>query len=165
MMTISEFKDCLTSLALSQTEAARLLSVSPRTVRRWAEIPHQIPGPVEQALRAWLHLGRLGLAWRPDVVAVGEEDIAKQIERYREHAIELDSLLQRVKARGGPANSWNIDLKRCQAQLGPLRVSFHRLRNGGFSPSFYSGPLHETTLLEDAYFCIAEAIASEGSEF
>ncbi len=159
-MTSSEFKECLTRLALSQTEAARLLSVSPRTVRRWIEIPNQIPGPVEQALRAWLHLDRLGLAWRPDVIAVGEEEIAKQITRYREHAIELDSLLQRVKARGGPATRWQVDLKRCQALLGPLRVSFHRLRNGGFSPSFYSGPLHDTTLLEDAYVCIADAIAS-----
>ena len=170
-MTSSEFQCCQDHLGISQTEAARLLSVSPRTVRRWAEEPAEIPGPAEQALRAWMRLHRLGLPWRPDGVAIGEidpEKIAEQIALYRRHAIDLDALIQRVEARGGPAAPWHVDLEKRQATLGPVWVSFYPLVNGGFSPASCSRSddhpdlKRDWTLLEDAFACIANAIAKVG---
>ncbi len=170
-MTSAEFQTCLDRLGLSQAEAAHLLSVSPRTVRRWAEKPAEISGPAEQALRAWMRLHRLGLPWRPDGVAIGESDpekIAEQIGIYRQHAINLDALIRKVEARGGPAAPWHVDLKKRQATLGPVWVSFYPLMNGGFSPAHYSrnddhpNLKRDWTLLEDAFACIANAIAKAG---
>ena len=173
-MTRTEFQTCLNRLGLSQTEAARLLSVSPRTVRRWAEKPPEIPGPAEQALRAWMQLHRLGLPWRPDGVAIGQidpEQVAEQIAIYREHLIGFAKLLRKVDDRGGPAAPWHVNLKKRQATLGPIRVSFYSLRDGGFSPQSYSRNdgdpdlERDQTLLEDAYACIANAIAKAGSDW
>jgi hypothetical protein len=158
----------LDELGLTRTEAARLLSVDIRTVSRWADDPRQLSGPAEQALYAWLRLHRLGLAWRPDGLPIGEdepEELAEQIARYREHAIGLDTVLQKVTARGGPAVPWRVDLKSRRAVLGPVRVSFYRLPNGGFSPNSYSrsdGPPdleRDMPMIEDAYACIARALA------
>lgn len=170
-MTSTEFRTYLDLLGLSQAEAARLLSVSPRTVRRWAEKPVEIPGPAEQAIRAWVRLHRLGHPWRPDDVAIGEsdpEEIAEQIALYRQHAIDLDALIQKVEARGGPAAPWHVDLKKRQATLGPVRVSFYPLKKGGFSPASYSRSddhpdlERDWTLLEDAFACIFNAINKAG---
>src|ERR1700729_4593161 len=95
-MTSTEFRSCLGQLGLTQTEAAALLSVAPRTVRRWAEDGAEISGPAEHVLRAWTGLRRRGLPWHP------EDTDADQIARHREHAIELYQLLMRVEQRGGP---------------------------------------------------------------
>jgi hypothetical protein len=159
-MTAAEFRKCLTQLGLTQTEAAELLSVSPRTTRRWAEdTADGIPGPAEHALRAWLGLQRRGLPWRP-----GDDD-ADQIARYREHAIDLYELLLRVEKRGGPSGSWTIDLEKGLATLGPMQVAFYKLANGGFSPSSYrrsdrpSDATRDWPLIEDAFACIAKAFA------
>lgn len=166
-MTISEFTDHLAVLGLTQTEAAQLLSVSPRTVRRWAENPDEIPGPAEQALRAWLGLHRRGLPWMPDSIALSTDD-PQMISGHRSHAMGLYSLLQRVEARGGPAAPWHVDLDRCRATLGPMQVSFYRLANGGFSPQSYrrtDEPAdweRDKALIEDAYACIAKAMANDG---
>ena len=174
MMTTANFRDFLDQLGLSQSEAARLLSVSPRTIRRWADVPSEMPGPAEQALRAWLRLHRLGLAWRPDGVAIGEinpEEIAEQVALYRQHAINLDVLIQKVEARGGPAAPWKVDLNKRQAILGPVRMSFYPLANGGFSPASYSRSddhhdlERDWPLLEDAFACIADAIAKVGPDW
>lgn len=173
-MTRAEFQTCLNRLGLSRTEAARLLSVSPRSVRRWVEKPAEIPGPAEQALRAWMQLHRMGLPWRPDGVAIGDSDpekIAEQIAIYRQHVIELAELIRKVKARGGPAAPWHVDLKKRQATLGPVWVSFYPLRDGGFSPSHYGrnddrpNLERDWTLLEDAFACIANAIPKEGLDW
>ncbi len=157
-MTAQEFRECLTQLGITQTEAAELLSVSPRTARRWAEASVDgIPGPAEHALRAWLGRQRRGLPWRP-----GDDD-ADQIARYREHAIDLYELLLRVERRGGPTGSWTIDLEKGLATLGPMQVAFYKLANGGFSPASYrrSDMLPDVTrdwpLIEDAFACIAKA--------
>ncbi|MDA1101716.1 MAG: hypothetical protein O2967_22370 [Proteobacteria bacterium] len=102
-------------------------------------------------------------------MAIGESDpeqIAEQIALYRRHAINLDALIQKVEARGGPAAPWHVDLKKRQATLGPVWVSFYPLVNGGFSPASYSRSddhpdlKRDWTLLEDA--CIAKAIAKAG---
>jgi hypothetical protein len=168
MMNRTHLQTVLDELGLTQTEAARLLSVDVRTVSRWADDPTHLPGPAQRALDAWLRLHRLGLAWRPDGLPIGEDEpqeLAEQIARYREHAIGLDAVLQKVKARGGPAAPWRVDLKSRRAVLGPVRVSFYRLPNGGFSPNSYSrtdGPPdleRDLPMIEDAYACIARALA------
>lgn len=159
-MTPAEFRDHLSQLGLTQSEAAELLSVAPRTVRRWVEDGGgDTPGPAEHALRAWVGLQRRGLPWRP-----GNTD-AEQIARYREHAIELYELLLRVEKRGGPSGSWTIDLEKGLATLGPMTVAFYRLRDGGFSPASYrrsdipADPARDWPLIEDAFACIAKAFA------
>lgn len=170
-MTESEFQQYLQSLDLTVSEAALLLSVSTRTMRRWAEQPADIPGPAEQALRAWTRLKSRGLAWRPDGIAIGEsdsEEIAEQIGAHRRHAIELDDLLEKVAARGGPVAPWVVHLDKNRADLESMSVSFYRLRNGGFSPATYrrsdeacSDLERDWPLIEDAFACIAKAIADE----
>jgi hypothetical protein len=161
-MTAIEFRDCLAQLGLTQTDAARLLDVDPRTVRRWADgNGTDIPGPAEHALRAWLGLQRRGLPWQPG------DDGAEQIAPHRAHAIELYELLLRVDKRGGPSDAWDIDLEKGQATLGPIKVSFYKLTNGGFSPSFYRRSdghpdlKRDWPLIEDAFACIAKAFAEQ----
>lgn len=170
MMHPPELRAALSELNLSQAEAARLLSVNQRTMRRWLEDGEGVSGPVEMALRAWLRLNRVGLAWRPDGLSLGEDhakEIAEQIAKFREHAIQLDALLRKVKKRGGPAAPWKVDIEKCVARLGSMSVSFYKLANGSFSPSCYSRLDRQpdleldAPLLEDAYACIAQAIAAE----
>ena len=170
-MNAIELRGALDELGISQVEAAILLGVSDRSVRRWVEGPDEVPGPVEQTLRAWLRLERARLAWRPDSEMIGGEisdELANQIASYRRHALGLDALIKKVKLRGGPAAPWRVDLKRCVATLGPIEVTFDALTNGGFSPAHYTrkdGPLdqkRDQPLLDDAYACIAEEIRLAG---
>jgi hypothetical protein len=163
----SEFRHHLQQLGLTQAEAAELLSVALRTVRRWAdETNGEIPGPAAEALRAWLALHRQGIPWKP-----GCPDDT-QIARYRAHAVELHALLQRVARRGGPAAPWKVDLERSRATLGPIQLTFYTLANGGFSPGYYSRSDGNTNLkrdwplIEDAFACIAQAFKDrEGAPF
>jgi len=169
MMTPSDFAQHLDQLGLSQTEAARLLSTTPRTLRRWVEGPDPVPGTAEQALRAWVRLQEFGLSWRPDAATFllrgDEKKIAKQIALHNLHAVGLDAVLQKVKKRGGPAAPWQVDLKKNRAMLGPIVTTFYRLHDGGFSPQGYSRRDmtpdlgRDRPLLEDAWYCIAQAIA------
>ena len=168
MMTCSQLLDHLTDLGLTQVEAARLLSVSARTVRRWAEGSQNIPGPAEMAMRAWLQLHRRGLAWRPDSEAILMDD-PEMIARHRQHALDLDTLLRRVDARGGPAAPWQVNLERGLATLGSLTVSFYKLQNGGFAPQSYRrlddqamDQQRDWPLIEDACACIARKLAGQG---
>src|ERR1700720_1904501 len=104
-MTKTELMAIADELGLTQSEAARLLSVDERTIRRWVEDPSRVPGPAEHALRAWVRLHRLGLAWKPDDLPIGEDDTeewARQIALYRQHAIRLATLLRKVDVSGGP---------------------------------------------------------------
>lgn len=157
----------LSTLGLSQVEAARLLSVDPRTIRRWVENPAEISGPAEQALRAWVRLHEYGLPWSPDGVDLVEFD-PDQIARHRLHTLELDALLKKVKKRGGPAAPWIVDLDKGKATLGALEVTFYRLPSGGFSPQSYkrrddtkANVQRDWHLIEDALVCIAKAIAGK----
>ena len=160
-MSQVEVRQTLAELQLNQQEAAKLLGVSPRSVRRWLE-GEAIPGPAEGALRAWRQLEARGLAWRPDSVTLYEAD-REQIAVYRQDAMNLNALLERVSSRGGPRLPWKVNVIEGSATMEWAYLSFYKLQNGGFSPSVYrrsdqdSPPdLHrDRDLIDDALYCIA----------
>lgn len=53
-MTADELRDALDQLDLTQTEAARRMRVSLRTVQTWVAGKHEIPGPAEVLVKTWL---------------------------------------------------------------------------------------------------------------
>ena len=63
-MTPDELRAALTRLGLTQSGAARLLHVEPRTVRRWIAGDRDIPGPAVVLLRLWLE--------RPELLNPGQ---------------------------------------------------------------------------------------------
>jgi hypothetical protein len=168
MMSGQEFQEHLTVLGLSQAEAAQLLGVSTRTVTRWCSHPEEVSGPAEAALRAWRRLESLRLVWRPDSVAIVEDD-AEQIAAHRREAINLADVLSRVEARGGPQQRWSVSLADSRASLGRIHVGFYKLRNGGFSLGAYSrrdgtppDVRRDWPLIEDAIFCISQEFQQQG---
>jgi len=86
-MTPDQLRQHLNRLDLEPPEVAQFLGVSLRSLQRWLD-DEEIPGPVEQALRAWLLLNDHNLAWRPDSVSIAVDD-QEQIGLLRAHAIEL----------------------------------------------------------------------------
>jgi hypothetical protein len=168
MMTSQELRTCLADLGLDDLEAAELLGVSDRTVRRWVD-GEEVPGPVEQALRAWRRLHQRGLAWRPDSVSILDDD-QQQIAAHRQHAIALDEILSRVQARGGPRLPWIVDREGCRATCGKMEVSFYKLANGGFSPAQYKRKdtypdvQRDGEFIDDAFFYIAKAMTKEADK-
>src|SRR5579863_4628829 len=139
-MTAEEFNQHLEALNLKQRNAATLLQVEPRSVRRWQTGDQEVPANVADLLKAWLQLAKAHLPWTADMESILRGD-DNQIERHQDYALALTALLDRVRdrvaARGGPAAPWRIDLKRRSATLGPMTVSFYLLANGGFSPAHY----------------------------
>lgn len=164
-MTVPELRATLSRLELTQAEAAQLLGVAPRTVRRWLD-GEDIPGPAEQALRAWIRLHNRNLPWRPDTELVVEDD-QDQIARHRAHAIRLDELLARVEERGGPRVPWSVDRGRQIATLGPMEVSYYKLESGSFSLANYRRKDADPDVerdwqaIEDAAASIAAALRKE----
>lgn len=162
MMTNREFAEHLTALRLSQSEAAQLLGVSERSVRRWTE-GEAVPGPAEAAIRAWRSLDERHLPWKPDSVSIFQDD-QDQLRRMREHDNLLAALMTEVEQRGGPTDPWTVDLAGQKATLGPAEVGFHVLQNGGFSPSTFrrldrTPSVEDTREIQDAVYCIALAFA------
>ena len=51
--------------------------------------------------------------------------------------MELDDVLKKVEARGGPTGTWNVDLEKRKATWGPFTLTCFKLRGGGFSPRHY----------------------------
>lgn len=82
-MTKQHFLKILNNLELTQTEAAKFLSVNIRTIRHWIKNPKKIPERAQQALMAWQQLQQIGIPWRPES----------------------------VKNCSGTAASWQVDLK------------------------------------------------------
>jgi hypothetical protein len=162
-MTDIELPETLFFLGLDHDEAAQLLGVSTRTLRRWIE-GEEIPGPAKAALSAWRQLHARHMAWKPDSIAIFEDDQA-QIERARQHAQEVAGIIQRVEGRGGPKNPWSVNLAKCTATFGPFEVGFYKLQNGGFSFSSYrrkdTSPelTRDRPYLEDAAYSIGEAVS------
>lgn len=168
-----EFLEILHELRLAPSAAAELLGYDQRTVRRWKERDASVPAAAAAALRAWRNLHRIRLPWRPDALflsRLSEEEADDQIHLYREHTLDLNETLQRVKQRGGPASAWKVDLPLNVAELGDMQVHFYRLQAGGFSVASYSRSektadlQRDRPLIEDAVSCIAEAIADESTE-
>jgi len=165
-MDRNEFLLIIKKLGIAPKEAAELLSVDYRTVKRWMARGGQVPEPSEKALRAWLRLKQRGLPWRDDAVSLGfmdEQERAEQLSLGREHAMALDEILEKVRKRGGPAAPWKVDLERHFAELGSIQFSFYPLANGLFSPAFYTRSDidpdidRDWPLLEDAIACITNA--------
>ena len=171
-MSRSEIAEALRRLGLEHKEAAKLLSVDIKTVARWLDGSTDVPGPVVQALRAWMRLEEAHINWRPDGLELRimtNKDRDEQIRLMREHVVSLDDVMQRVRSRGGPAAPWKVDLKAHRAELaGTMVVSFYALPNGNFSPNSYrrtdKEPDYERDrpLIEDAVACIAEAVGKAG---
>jgi transcriptional regulator with XRE-family HTH domain len=168
MMSGQELREHIQALGLTQAEAAQLLGISPRTVTRWCTEGEEVSGPAEAALRAWRRLDARHLAWRPDSVSIVEDD-AERIATHRQEAINLDDILRRVEARGGPQLPWAVSLPESEATLDRIHVSFYKLQNGGFSLSVYSrrDGVHpdlqrDWPLVEDAVFCIAQEFEKHG---
>lgn len=168
-MTGNEFGQFLLRLGLAPGEAAQLLSVTPRTVRRWLD-GEEVSGPAEQAIRAWIRLHDRHLPWRPDSASIAEND-QDQITRHRSHAINLNEILARVEARGGARLPWSVDWDRGQATLGPMEVSFYKLLNGSFSLGTYRRKdgdpdvERDREIIEDAAHCIAQALKKKNPDF
>lgn len=164
-MSDAELRLTLSRLELTPAEAAQLLGVAPRTVRRWLE-GEDVPGPAEQALRAWIRLHDRNLPWRPDAESVVQDD-QDQIARHRAHTIGLDELLARVEARGGPRVPWSVDRGRQIATLGPMEVSYYKLASGSFSLANYRRKdgdpdvRRDWEAIEDAAACIAQAMKKD----
>jgi hypothetical protein len=163
-MLSSELISCLKYLALSEAEAARFLSKTPRSVRRWAEGSTKVPGPVERAFRAWRFLEDCGLAWRPDGIAGWE---LVQIRLFRHHAIWCAELIQTVENRGGPEVPWKVNLGGRTASQGQNQVHFRVLANESISDSCsftWGDPScdSKSRSLEDAFYSMAKATAKAG---
>lgn len=168
-MTYDQFFQYLMRLGLSLTEAAQLLSVTPRTVRRWQE-GEEVPGPVEQAIKAWIRLHERHLPWRPDSVSIAEDN-QDQIARHRFHTINLADVIQRVEARGGARAPWAVDWDQGRASLATMEVAFYKLASGSFSLGPYrrtdSAPnlTRDREMIEDAIYCIAKALERKSPDF
>lgn len=169
VMTKNEFSQSLLRLNLSPPEAAQILSVTPRTIRRWLD-DEEISGPAEQAIRAWIRLHDRHLPWRPDSVSVIEND-QDQIERHRLHTVNFDAILSRVERRGSGRLPWVVDWDQGRATLGPMEVGFYKLPDGGFSLSTYRRSdgdpdvNRDAELIEEAIYCIAQVMKKQNPEF
>jgi len=163
-MTLSKqaFLDYLSQLQLSPVEAARLLSVTPRTVHRWLENPHEISGSAEQALRAWISLKNYNLPWRPDCVNLpwlSEAEVADQIAQYRNHHVFISEVIEKVKKRGSLLLPWQIDLDRGSVKLEKtIEVFFGKLHGKNLSPFGYRRIDNQSADIEHNQYLIEEAI-------
>ncbi len=125
-----------------------------------------MPADVAQRLQAWRELSDAELPWTAGIRAIWQGDLDDQVRRHSEHDVALASVLRRVSARGGPATSWQVNLDKGTATLGPITVSFYLLQSGGFSPAHYrrSDELdpdvdRDKHLIEDAIAAFAAAVA------
>ena len=166
----ADFKEILSVLRLSTAEVSKLLGVNTRTTQRWLSGEVDIPQSIDSVLKAWALLNNFGLPWRPDGQAISvlnEHDVREQILLSNQHNVQLSTILERVKKRGGPAAPWDVDLAQKKATLGNIWVSFYLLPDGSFSPQSYgrTGLVPDLTrdqaILEDAYACIAQAISEQ----
>jgi hypothetical protein len=158
-VTKIELEQYLLRLELTPIDAAQLIGVTPRTMQRWLD-GEEIPGPAEQALRAWIKLHDLGIPWKPDSRSINENN-EKQISAHLRLAVDLAALLARVEKRGGPRTVWQVDHSRGRAASGKIEVSFYKLQNGGFSLANYTrrdmAPdlQRDRELVDDAAYYIA----------
>jgi len=173
-MTPVELREHLQGFGLTQTELAQLLGANARTVRRWLEEDGSadgpgVPGAVATTLRAWQRLQHAALAWRPQDAPLSAAPTAPALAAQRFYALGIDAMLERVRARGGPAIPWDVDLARQRATVGAVQLSFYVLEGGGFVPLSYRrldelmpDPVRDETLLEDGVACVARTFERHG---
>lgn len=167
-MKNTNLKRYLELLNLSQADLAARLGVTTRTVRRWQNDEQPIPLWVTEVLNAWHQLHIRHLPWGADLESIwyGDND---QIRRHQDHDKALAALLQRVKARGGPAAPWRVNLRDSSATLGPITVRFYRLASNSFSLSNYRrsdmapDAQRDQSLIEDAVAAFAAAISASAT--
>ena len=173
-MQTSLLKESLVTLGLNAIELADLLGINVRTVQRWLAGQVEIPKSIGLVINAWMYLNQLGLPWRPDgfsVTLLSLDQVKNQLLLQMENTKELAKIIKKVQARGGPAAPWIVDLSAKKATLGDVWVRFYILSNGNFSPQSYGRydkfPSFERdqSILEDAYVCIAEAIAARNEKY
>ena len=168
-MTSAEFNRHLEILGLKQTDAAVLLRVTPRAVRRWQNGEQEIPGTVAELVKAWRQLHTRQIPWGASLESIwyGDDD---QIRRHQDHNKALAALLSRVEARGGPAAPWRVNLKERSATLGPMVVHFYKLLSRSFSPANYRRRDREPDLyrdqplIEDAVAAFSRAVSRATAE-
>jgi hypothetical protein len=164
-MDADELAKTLAHLHLDPNEAAQLLSVAPRTMRRWLVEGEEIPGPAIVAIRAWRAMHDRDMGWKPDTESLIVDD-QDQIERFRKHVVDTAAAILRVENRGGPTSQWVIDLSKKSAIGGPFEVNFYQLkadrqvslsryRRSDMRPDIE----RDMPFLEDAVYCIFKAIA------
>lgn len=159
----TELTKLLAMLNLTQADLAARLGIATRTVRRWQTGEQAIPIWVVEVLDAWRQLHASGLPWGADLESIwyGDDD---QIRRHQDHDKALAALLKRVKARGGPAAPWRINLRERSATLGPMVVRFYKLASNSFSLQNYRrgdvspDARRDRPLIEDAVFAFSEAV-------
>ena len=168
-MTNIKLTKLLAQLNLTQADLAARLGVTARTVRRWQAGEQSIPTWVVEVLDAWRQLHASGLPWGADLESIwyGDDD---QVRRHQEHDKELVALRERVKARvkarGGPAAPWRINLRERSATLGPMTVRFYKLASNSFSLQNYRrgdvppDARRDRPLIEDAVFAFSEAVSA-----
>jgi transcriptional regulator with XRE-family HTH domain len=169
-MTNGEFSRHLQLLGLRQADAAVLLRVTPRTIRRWEKGEQPVPDSLADLLQAWRRLHQAELPWAADFDSILAED-DKQLRLQQDHARWLDAIRERVAARGGPAMPWRVDLRRHTATLGPATLSFYALLNGSFSLANYHrrdgapDTERDRQMIEDAVVCISAAVGEAFKKF
>ncbi len=164
-----EFNQNLEDLGLKQSDAAILLRVTPRAVRRWQNGEQVIPGTVAELVKVWRQLDAAKIPWGADLESIwyGDDD---QIRRHQDHDKALAALLRRVESRGGLASPWRVNLKERSATLGPMVVRFYRLLSGSFSLANYRrgdrepNPHRDQSLIEDAVAAFAAAVGKVRAE-
>ena len=174
-MTAQQLRSHLDGLGLSQTDAAKFLKLTARSVRAYAqEQGTPVPQPVAIALNLARQLRRLGQWWQPQRASTctlqplwaQEREAAA---RRRVYDLRVPEILAKIGARGGPVTPWDVDLERGRATLGTMRLEFTMLPHGGFVPLAYQRtdmppvPGRDWALLEDAYACIGRALDKAGS--
>lgn len=167
-MNAGKLKESLGFLGLSVAEMSQLLGVSLRSAQRWVYGESDIPSSAQRAIEAWCFLHHLGLPWRPDgypLLNLEPELINDQLRLHKDNTKQLTDLLTKVQARGGPAAPWSVNLSARKATLENMWVSFYPLPDGGFAPQSYGrndrhvDVVRDQSLLEDAFACIADALA------
>jgi hypothetical protein len=171
-MTI--FDKCLKELGIDYNEASILFGVHPRTISRWAENPEKLPEQAKATLISWIRMKRLHLSWRPNATALGQDNIrelANLIAQHRIHQLELEDTLALVKARGGPASTWQVYIDKGLATLEFMSISFGVDKDNNPIPIDYTRHddkdpdiIRDQNLLQDGYYCIAQKLKNAASK-
>lgn len=168
-MNYLEFNQYLSYLGLKQVDAAALLGVTPRALRRWQSGEQKIPAPVAELVNVWRQLHYAQLPWGADLESIRHVD-AEQIRRHQEHDKALGTILRRVEARGGVKEPWRVNLKEHSAAIDSILVTFYKLCNGGFSLGHYrrlddeSASYRDQLLIEEAIVAFASYVAKARTE-